>query len=478
MSRMFEGAAAFNQDLDTWNTANVTGGGMSYMFYAATSFNGKIGTWNTAKITDFQYFLRGASQFNQDVSNWNTGKVTNFTSMFYGTKFRGDVSKWNVTKATTMYQMFSQITPPVGWSGLRGTPWLNRIITAWAKQNVNTDVRLDFSDVGGGYPKYTIAKPNPNGYDYSNGTEAAFTKLTRSKWELTNPGKSWYITTGGTTYVNSPGVARDFTMTRTGDTNAGPEYGNGSSATFNWLKPDTGDTGAPITYTVQSTTDAGVLCTVTEAYTCTIDDLVGDTFHQFTVTAGNAVGDSDPTDAIPPKRLLEVGATPVLATPTPTADGFTVVIENYDNQYKWSGTATQGGVVAIDQESGIATVTGVPVNTTAQATITATKFGYTERSATTSAKSLQAKLDPVLELIDRTATGFRVRITNYDDPDRLHAAAQRNAGFREPHRRRRHRDGLEPGHSGLAVGAHSHLGPCRPRSGIQHPDLQRPGRPR
>ena len=48
MSSMFLGAAAFNQNIGTWNTGAVTN--MSSMFWSAAAFNQNIGTWNTAAV--------------------------------------------------------------------------------------------------------------------------------------------------------------------------------------------------------------------------------------------------------------------------------------------------------------------------------------------------------------------------------------------------------------------------------------------
>jgi len=45
---MFLGAAAFNQNIGTWNTGAVTN--MSSMFWSAAAFNQNIGTWNTAAV--------------------------------------------------------------------------------------------------------------------------------------------------------------------------------------------------------------------------------------------------------------------------------------------------------------------------------------------------------------------------------------------------------------------------------------------
>jgi surface protein len=99
---MFAGAAAFNQDLTSWNVSNVTN--MSAMFDGAVNFNNSgptqsgmassilAGTkplpWTTSAVTDMSFMFRGAKSFNQNINSWDVSKVTNFTRMFSG----GDTS--------------------------------------------------------------------------------------------------------------------------------------------------------------------------------------------------------------------------------------------------------------------------------------------------------------------------------------------------------------------------------------------------
>ena len=120
-----------------------------------------------------------------------------------------------------------------------------------------------------------------------------------------------------------------------------------------------------------------------------------------------------PTD--PPLPVQNIGPlTPRLGTPVPTPDGYRVQILNYNGQYQWSGTATQNGTVTVDDNDGYATITGVAPNTNSVATITASRFAYTDQSANTNATSLLAKLVPNFVNVTRTATGYTADIENYD----------------------------------------------------------------
>jgi len=84
MRGMFEGAAAFDQDISDWNTGEVQS--MKNMFEGAAAFDQNIRTsgvkWNTAKVTRMDDMFDGATKFDQDIKNWDVDLVTDFDGMF------------------------------------------------------------------------------------------------------------------------------------------------------------------------------------------------------------------------------------------------------------------------------------------------------------------------------------------------------------------------------------------------------------
>ena len=54
---------------------------MRYVCYAS-AFNQDIGSWNTAQVTTMEVCFIPLRAFNQDIGSWNTEKVTNMEYMF------------------------------------------------------------------------------------------------------------------------------------------------------------------------------------------------------------------------------------------------------------------------------------------------------------------------------------------------------------------------------------------------------------
>jgi len=101
LTSMFEGAAAFNQDITGWVTTKVTI--YTSMFKNAAAFNVNIVTWK-GYLSGGIYFtsmFEGAVEFNQNLNNWQLGSTTvnantGLSSMFSGaSKFQQNLCGWN-----------------------------------------------------------------------------------------------------------------------------------------------------------------------------------------------------------------------------------------------------------------------------------------------------------------------------------------------------------------------------------------------
>lgn len=109
MSKMFEYAENFNEDLNKWDVSKVTN--MSTMFYEALAFDMPLINWNVGLVTNMQGMFFGAQNFNQDLNDWNVSSVKNMGSMFYRCqKFNKPLNKWNVENVLDMNNMFNSAT--------------------------------------------------------------------------------------------------------------------------------------------------------------------------------------------------------------------------------------------------------------------------------------------------------------------------------------------------------------------------------
>jgi hypothetical protein len=92
LNSAFSGANIFNQDLNGWNTSNVSG--WDQVFQEASAFNGNIASWDTSLASSMTSMFEGTA-FNQDIGGWNVSTVTIMTQMFKNaTNFNQNLSSW------------------------------------------------------------------------------------------------------------------------------------------------------------------------------------------------------------------------------------------------------------------------------------------------------------------------------------------------------------------------------------------------
>ena len=132
MTSMFRETDTFNQDISSWDTSNVTI--MASMFKEALAFNQSINAWNTSNVVSMRYMFSEAESFDQDLNSWDTSSVTDMSSMFYlANAFGGNISSWDTSNVTNMLAMFR-----VG--GTAGA--FNQDISSWVTSSVTSQYNM------------------------------------------------------------------------------------------------------------------------------------------------------------------------------------------------------------------------------------------------------------------------------------------------------------------------------------------------
>lgn len=111
---------------------------------------------------------------------------------------------------------------------------------------------------------------------------------------------------------------------------------------------------------------------------------------------------------------LRGARTPAFDAPVSTVEGYTVQITNFSSEWRWSGSATNGGMVSIS-DTGLVTVTGMRAGASADATVTNSRSGYVNGTANVIGSRLRSPLTPTFGAVKSTVNGFTVQITNFDD---------------------------------------------------------------
>ncbi len=153
-------------------------------------------------------------------------------------------------------------------------------------------------------------------------------------------------------------------------------------------------------------------CAALDSLTCTVDSLVNGTTYYFKVMAHNSVDWSVLSAASDGVVPAITGLDPTFGSATPTEDGFTLQIQNFDTGYIWAGTNSELGSVSIS-DTGLITVTGLGYLVSSTVTITTSLTGYLDGTATS--ETVTTLDDPAVAqaAADQTAAdAIKTLITN------------------------------------------------------------------
>jgi titin len=162
---------------------------------------------------------------------------------------------------------------------------------------------------------------------------------------------------------------------------------------------------------MQPTTTAGSV-SISNAGLVTVTGLTPGQSATVTITTsrtGYAGGSADVSGTATTGAAL----TSTFASPSSTADGFTVQVSNHDSDYTYAATTTAGSVSI--SNAGLVTVTGLTPGQSATVTITTSRTGYAGGSADVSGTATTgAALTSTFASPSSTADGFTVQVSNHD----------------------------------------------------------------
>ena len=170
-------------------------------------------------------------------------------------------------------------------------------------------------------------------------------------------------------------------------------------------------------YTWAFANSAGGSSSINASGLITVTGISPGTYSTETITVTRTGYDTGVLVSPSYKSLNGTALTPAFGSETATADGFQILISNYNSSYTWAGTDSLGGSTSVSiAANGLATVTGVAPGAASTVTITAARTGYDTGTATSpSYRAINGSaLTPNFTTETATADGFQIRISNYD----------------------------------------------------------------
>jgi hypothetical protein len=187
MESMFRDCPLFNEDMNTWNTSNISN--MQFMFWGATEFNGNITSWDVSNVTQMSLMFTSSSfnqpiggwdvssleeaawifqhsPFNQPLNNWNVANLQHASGMFFNSNFNQNIGDWNLSSIQFFNNLFDQ-TP-------MSTANYDNTLIGWSN-NVNTPSGLDFGADGLTYCAATTERDfldNTKGWTFNGDASA------------------------------------------------------------------------------------------------------------------------------------------------------------------------------------------------------------------------------------------------------------------------------------------------------------------
>ena len=323
-----------------------------------TTFNEDIGYWDVSNVTTFQSMFQFNGTFNQDLSDWNvTSKATSIRGIFnHSGAVDQDLSGWDISQVSDFFAAFS--SDHSKWSPANYDATLN----AWAELS------------GSGKSLF------PYSFHTSAGSDAR-ANLIQKGWTITNDAFTADATAPSLTSSPANGaisVAVNASISLSFDEPVswlGMNRANGNIVEL--IRSSDGHLIE--TFSVSART-------VSSSFTLTPSlDLDSGTSYEIRISP-IAFYDSS-NNPFPGTSLTFQTETPLSSALVPTfntasraLDGFTVQVSNYDAAFQWSVVAAEGS--AVIDSNGLVTVTGIDNSTSATVTVSTTRSGFAEGSAT------------------------------------------------------------------------------------------------